>query len=107
MFFKSCILDNPLKQSSYIAIGRQFFYTIGFTLASLRYVQNKQAQLFNSPFHKKISTAALKKTKTKHDAGADIAFLVSVCITHGLVERLSALTALIDNKDKSPGYVEA
>ena len=49
----------------------------------------------------------IQKIKNKHDGGADVAFFVSVCITHSLVERLSALTALLGNKDKSPGNVEA
>ena len=34
-------------------------------------------------------------------------FFVSACITHSLVEKLSALTALLRNKDKGPGNVEA
>ena len=34
-------------------------------------------------------------------------FFVSACITHNLVERLAALTALLSNKDKSPGNEEA
>ena len=33
-------------------------------------------------------------------------FFVSACITHSLVERLSAVTALLGNKDKSPGNKE-
>ena len=48
-----------------------------------------------------------QKIKNKHDGGADVAFLVSVCITYSPVERLSALTALLGNKEKSPGNVEA
>ena len=48
----------------------------------------------------------IQKIKNKHDGGADVAFFVSACITHSLVERLSVLTALIGNKDKSPGNVE-
>ena len=34
-------------------------------------------------------------------------FFVSACITHSLVEKLSALTALLRNKGKGPGNVEA
>ena len=48
----------------------------------------------------------IQNVKSKHDGGADVAFFVSACITNGLVERLSALTALLGNKDKSPGNVE-
>ena len=46
-------------------------------------------------------------SKNKQDGGADVAFFVSACVTHSLVERLSALTALLGNQDKSPGNVEA
>ena len=48
----------------------------------------------------------VQKIKNKHDGGADFAFFVSACITHSLVERLSALTALLGSEGKSPGYVE-
>ena len=48
----------------------------------------------------------VQKIKNKHDGGADVAFFVSACIIYSLVERLSALTALLCNKDKSPGNVE-
>ena len=41
-----------------------FFYTTVFTFVSLKYVQNKQAQLFDSQFHEKVSGAAFKKSKT-------------------------------------------
>ena len=46
--------------------------------------------------------SCIQKIKNKHDGGADVAFFVSVCITHSLVERLAALTALFSNKGKSP-----
>ena len=49
----------------------------------------------------------VQKTRNKHDGDADVAFFVSACITHSLVERLSELTALLGNKDESPGNVEA
>ena len=48
----------------------------------------------------------IQKTKNKHDGGADVAFFVSAVITHSLVGRLSAFTALLGNKDKRPGKVE-
>ena len=51
--------------------------------------------------------SCVQKIKNKHDGGAYVAFLVSACITHSLVERLAALTALFGNKDKSPGNEEA
>ena len=45
--------------------------------------------------------------KNKQDGGADVAFFVPAYVNHSLVERLSALTALLGNKDKSPGNIEA
>ena len=51
--------------------------------------------------------SCIQKIKKKHDGGANVAYFVSLCITHSLVERLSVLTALLDNKDKSPGNIEA
>ena len=51
--------------------------------------------------------SCIQKIKNKHDGGADVAFFVSVCITYSPVERLSVLTALLGNKDKSPGSIEA
>ena len=51
--------------------------------------------------------SCVQKIKNKH-GGADVAFFfVSACITNKPVERLSVLTALLGNKDKSPGSVEA
>ena len=50
--------------------------------------------------------SCIQKVKNKHDGGADVAFFVSVCVTHSIVDRLSALTALLGNKDKSPGNRE-
>ena len=50
--------------------------------------------------------SCIKKVKNKHDGGADVAFFVSACVTHSIVERLSALFALLSNKDKSPGIIE-
>ena len=44
-----------------------------------------------------------KKIK-KHDGGADVAFIVSACITHSPVERL---TPLLGSKDKNLGNKEA
>ena len=44
--------------------------------------------------------SCIQKIKNKHDGGADVAFSVSVCNTHSLVERLSALIVLLGNKDK-------
>ena len=44
--------------------------------------------------------SCIQKIKNKHDGGADVAFFVSACNTHSLVERLSALTVLLGNKDK-------
>ena len=49
----------------------------------------------------------VQKIKNKHDGGADVAFFVSVCVTHSLVERMSVPIMLPGNKDKSPGNVEA
>ena len=46
----------------------------------------------------------IQKIKNKHDGGVDVGFIVSVCITHGPVERL---TPLLGSKDKSPGNEEA
>ena len=43
-----------------------------------------------------------KKIK-KHDGGADVAFIVSACITHSPVERL---TPLLGSKDKNLGNKE-
>ena len=51
--------------------------------------------------------SCVQKIKNKHDGDVDVAFFASVCVTHSLVERLSALTALLGNKDKNPGNVEA
>ena len=51
--------------------------------------------------------SCVQKIKNKHDGGVDVAFFVSACITHSLGERLAALTALLGNKDKSPGNKEA
>ena len=48
----------------------------------------------------------VQKIKNKNDGGADVAFFASACITHSLLERLAALTALLGNKDKSPGNEE-
>ena len=48
----------------------------------------------------------VQKIKNKH-GGAEVACFVSACITHSLVERLSTLTVLLGNKDKSSRYVEA
>ena len=50
--------------------------------------------------------SCVPKIKNKHDGGADVIF-VSACITHSLVERLAALTALLGNKDKSLGNEQA
>ena len=61
-----------------------FCYTIVFTLVSLKYVQKKQAKLFDSQFHKK-SLQLHSKIKNKHDGGADVDFFVSASITHRLV----------------------
>ena len=41
--------------------------------------------------------------KNKH-GGADVAFIISVCITHSPLERL---TLLLSSKDKSPRNEEA
>ena len=51
--------------------------------------------------------SCIQEIKSKHDGAADVAFFVSACITHSLVERLAAFTALHGNKDKSPGNEEA
>ena len=51
--------------------------------------------------------SCVQKMKNKQDGGADVAFFVPACVNHSLVERLSALTALLGNKDKSPGNIEA
>ena len=56
---------------------------------------------------RKILCSCVQKIKNKHDGGPDVAFFVSACITHSLVERLAVLTALLGNKDKSPGNEEA
>ena len=56
---------------------------------------------------RKILCSCIQKIKNKHDGGEDVAFFVSACITHSLVERLAVLTALLGNKDKSPGNEEA
>ena len=52
-------------------------------------------------------SSCIQKIKNKNDGGADVAFFVSVCIIYSPVERLSAFTALLGNKDKSPGNIEA
>ena len=52
---------------------------------------------------KNLSGSA-QKIKNKHDGDADVAFIVSACITHSPLERL---TPLLGNKDKSPGNEEA
>ena len=49
--------------------------------------------------------SCVQKIKNKHSGGTDVAFFVSACITHSLVERLSTLTALLGNTDKSRGNV--
>ena len=56
---------------------------------------------------KKSFCSCIQKIKNKHDGGADVAFFVFVCIIHSLLERLAVLTALLGNKDKSPGNEEA
>ena len=56
---------------------------------------------------KKIYAAVFKKSKTNMMVVQMLLFFVSACITHSLVERLSAVTALLGNKDKSPGNKEA
>ena len=50
--------------------------------------------------------SCVQKIKNKHDGGEDVALFVSACVTHSLVERMYQLTALLGNKDKSPGNVE-
>ena len=56
---------------------------------------------------RKNPCSCVQKIKNKHDSGADVALFVSACITHSLVGRLAALTALLGIKDKSPGNEEA
>ena len=43
--------------------------------------------------------SCVQKIKNKHDAGADVEIFVSACVTRSPVERLSALTALLGNKE--------
>ena len=47
--------------------------------------------------------SCIQKMKNKH-GGADVAFIISVCITHSPLERL---TLLLSSKDKSPRNEEA
>ena len=46
----------------------------------------------------------IQKIKNKNDSRTDVAFFVFACITHSLVERL---TASLSNKDKSHGNKDA
>ena len=46
----------------------------------------------------------IQKIKNKNDGRTDVAFFVFACITHSLVERL---TASLSNKDKSHGNKDA
>ena len=90
-----------------------FVYIIVFTLVSLKYLANslhtKQRGLtiwFTIP--QKNLCSCVQKIQNKHNGGAGVAFFVSASITHSLtVERLSAFTALLGNKDKSPENAEA
>ena len=71
------------------------------------YIRTKQTGLtirFAIPQNNLCS--CVQKIKNQHDGGADVVFFVSAFITHSLVERLSGLTVLLNNKDKSPGNSE-
>ena len=49
--------------------------------------------------------SCVQKIKNKHDGGADVAFFVSVCITHSLVERLSALIQTLAYEKQGCGTI--
>ena len=52
---------------------------------------------------RKILCSCVQKIKNKHDGGADVAFFVSACITHSLVERLLCLLRYLVIKTKALG----
>ena len=105
-FFKSlqvffaCLSRNNLNR--FFILLHQCFYSCK------PQIRTKQTGL-TIPFAipQKNLCSCVQKIKNKHNGGADVAFFVSACINHSLVERLSALTGLLGNKDKSSGNVEA
>ena len=56
--------------------------------------------------YKKDLCSCIKKKQKQTRSWCRCCFFVSACITHSLVKRLFAITALLGNKDKSSGNVE-
>ena len=100
MYFSVCL--SRKTQDRFFILLHQRFYSYK---PQIRTKQTDLTIRFAIP--QKNLCRCVQKIKNKHDGGADVAFFVSTCITHSLVERLSALTVLLGNKDKSPGNVEA